>query len=129
MVPKAGDSLTFKVKTPSYYSNTRLYIRISTYSRDTSSFGSSVKTLNTNSTKITTSWKQYSIDLSPYAGSTIFVAFQVVDKNGLNLLLDDIHGPIVLPDADCIAPKDVTIRNIITSGADVSWGEVGYASS
>ena len=52
-----------------------------------------------------------------------------MDKNGLNLLLDDIHGPIVLPDADCIAPKDVTIRNIITSGADVSWGEVGYASS
>ena len=128
MAPKAGDSLTFKVKTTGYYSGTKLYIRVSTSSKDTSSFGSSVKTLSTNS-EIPTSWKQYSIDLSPYVGSTIFVAFQVVDNNGLNLLLDDIHGPIVLPDADCITPKDVTIRNIITSGADISWSEVGYASS
>ena len=129
MVPKAGDSLTFKVKTPSYYSNTRLYIRISTYSRDTSSFGPPVKTLNTESTKLTTSWKQYSIDLSPYAGSSIFVAFQVVDANGLNLQLDDIHGPIISPIGSCAAPNNISVKNTTTTGADVSWSEEGYASS
>ena len=82
-----------------------------------------------DSTKITTSWKQHSIDLSPYAGSTIFVAFQVVDKWGLNLLLDDIHGPSVFPEVDCIVPKNITVENIITTGADISWHENGYASS
>ena len=84
MSPKIGDSLTFKIKTTNYWSGTKIYIRISTSSKDTSSFGAPVKTLNTNSTKLTTSWVQYNIDLSPYVGSSVFVAFQVVDKYGLN---------------------------------------------
>ncbi len=130
MVPKAGDSLTFKVKTPTQYESTKLYIRVSTSSKDTSNFGAPVKTLNTDSTKITTSWKQYSIDLSPYAGRTIFVAFQVVDKWGLHLLLDDIQGAGIEPEVDCIAPKNVRIGNIVTTGgADISWSGDGYASS
>lgn len=129
MTPKAGDSLTFKVKTPTQYESTKLYIRVSTSSKDTSNFGAPVKTLNTDSTKITTSWKQHSIDLSPYVGSTIFVAFQVVDKWGLHLLLDDIQGAGIEPEVDCTTPKNITVENIITTGADISWHENGYASS
>ena len=129
MAPKAGDSLTFKVKTPSYYSNTRLYIRISTSSKDTSSFGAPVKTLSTAS-EIPTTWKKYSIDLSSYAGSSnVYVAFQVIDNNGLSLLLDDIHGAMIFPNSDCVVPYGLQIRNITTTGADISWSGDGYASS
>lgn len=129
MSPKIGDSLTFKIKTTNYWSGTKIYIRISTSSKDTSSFGAPVKTLNTNSTKLTTSWVQYNIDLSPYVGSSVFVAFQVVDKYGLNVLLDDIHGPMISPIGSCTAPNAMQVRNINTTGADISWSEDGYASS
>ena len=59
----------------------------------------------------------------------VYVAFQVLDTNGLNVLLDDIHGAMILPSTDCSAPKDIAVSGIEATSAALSWTETGFASS
>jgi len=132
MFPTVGDSLTFSVKTdnifPAVKDPTSLNVKISRASSNVNDFTVTALTLRTKM-GISKTWTQHKIDLSPYAGSMIYVAFQVLDTNGINIFLDEVHGAEVLPSTDCSAPKDIAISGLAATFAALSWTETGFASS
>ena len=129
MFPAVGDSLTFCMKTERKYTSnpTVVHVKVSTADAAISNFATTAFTLRGND--FSTTWTRYKVDLSPYAGSMVYVAFQVLDTNGLNVLLDDIHGAMILPSTDCSAPKDIALSGITATSANLSWTETGFASS
>ena len=131
MYPIAGNSLTFLVKSDFVYPNsqTRLNIKVSTATKDTADFHDTPLTLSgRNTTDFTTDWVRHTVDLSPYADNEIYVAFQVIDTNGLSILLDDIHGANVCI-SNCAIPDSIKATNITVNSADISWAEMGSATS
>ena len=132
MFPTVGDSLTFSVKTdnifPAVKDPTSLNVKISRASSNVNDFTVTALTLRTKM-GISKTWTQHKIDLSPYAGSMIYVAFQVLDTNGINIFLDEVHGAEVLPSTDCSAPKDIALSGITATSVNLSWTETGFASS
>lgn len=134
MYPIAGDSLTFSVKSDFVYRNSHTYlkIKVSTATNDTADFHDTPLTLSGMTTitpdTFTTYWVRHRVDLSPYADNEIYVAFQVVDTNGLSVLLDDIRGANVCV-SNCAIPDSINANNITINSADISWAEMGSATS
>ena len=134
MYPIAGDSLTFLVKSDYVYPNSHTYlnIKVSTATNDTADFHDTPLTLGGMTTitpdTFTTYWVRHRVDLSPYADNEIYVAFQVVDTNGLSVLLDDIRGANVCV-SNCAIPDSINANNITINSADISWAEMGSATS
>ena len=82
--------LSFWVKCASYYANTTLNVKVSTATDAITDF-SSTALLTLSNAQITTTWVQKTVDLSAYAGQRIYIGFQVLDANGLRIMLDDIY--------------------------------------
>lgn len=62
-----------------------------------------------DATFTTAGWKHESVDLAPYAGQTIEIAFEAISKFGNDVLLDDVFiGPAAL--------QNVTLANSTTNG-------------
>lgn len=58
------------------------------------------------------------IDLLPYNGQTVYLAFHVQDDYGTGVLLDDIH---IYDLPTCYAPTGLAISNIGMNSATASW--------
>lgn len=58
------------------------------------------------------------IDLLPYNGQTIYLAFHVHDDYGTGVYLDDIH---IYDLPTCNVPTNVAVNNVGTNSATVSW--------
>ena len=87
----SGDSLKFYLWWFGSYQDT-VYVKLSTTTNATASFTTTLKTLDTNSLRPMSTWKRFAIDLTPYAGQNIYIAFQekVADNynNGAYIALD-----------------------------------------
>ncbi|MDR0971977.1 MAG: fibronectin type III domain-containing protein, partial [Bacteroidales bacterium] len=120
-VESTSDSIIFYVTTDSWYANTTLNVRISTTDNQTSSFNETALLSLTSATDVPElTWARYAIGLSAYVNQEVYIAFQVVDDNGMNILLDDVQGPnIVLP--SCLAPTNLTATNPTINSIDLSW--------
>ncbi len=86
----AGDTLKFfarKVFSSTYIPDT-LQIRVSTTDTSVASFSNLVIAYDVNA--FTTTFVQYSVDLSAFAGQNVYVAFRHFDFDGNGLAVDDI---------------------------------------
>jgi len=61
-----------------------------------------------------TRWTEYSIDLSAYAGQTVYIGFWYNSINTLTFYLDDIH--ISQPVARDVRVTSVTLNDVVASG-------------
>ena len=89
-VPAAGLEMSFWVKCPTYYSGTTLNVKVSDGTNAVADFSPTAELTLANA-QFTTSWVQYTVNLAAYAGQQIYVGFQVVDNNGLRVMLDDVE--------------------------------------
>ncbi|MBQ1781121.1 MAG: fibronectin type III domain-containing protein [Bacteroidales bacterium] len=58
------------------------------------------------------------IDLLPYSGQTLYLAFHIQDDYGTGVYLDDIH---IYDLPTCYAPTNLAVSNVGTTSATVSW--------
>ncbi len=127
MNPIVGQNFSFKIKTSTYYSGTKVYIKLSTTDNLVASFDTTLLTLE-NRQQITRSWQEYSVDLSAWAGSSIYVAFHVEDHDGMRILIDEVNGGNLKP-IPCPTPISLDIQNITPNSANVNWVENGSATN
>lgn len=105
----AGDSLTFswwEVANANYADS--YSVKISTTTADTTAFTITARP----STAAAGSWTQQSIDLTAYAGQSVYVAFHHVDYDMNYLLIDDIElyqGAYVPPAPDTLTVTVATM--------------------
>ncbi|MBI5403807.1 MAG: choice-of-anchor J domain-containing protein [Ignavibacteriae bacterium] len=89
-----GDSLTFfliKQYAQGPFPPDSLMVKISTTDSLMTSFGASVLTINIAALPTGTQvWRKYTVNLSQYAGSNIFIAFQHRNFNGHGCALDSV---------------------------------------
>ncbi len=84
---QSGDSLVFYAKSHSTSFLEDFNVRLSTASRtDTADFSETLLQV----TETPYAWTRYSLDLSSYAGQTVFLAWQCVSVDQYYLYLDDI---------------------------------------
>src|SRR5574344_1684586 len=125
IVSSTTDSLVFWAMKYSS-GTTSIKIRVSTSTLDTNSFGTAIATYTP--TNLTTTFQRFAIPLSAYVGQNVYIAFQVIDANGIHTIIDDVTGPTVwLP--SCPTPSNFAVKNISANSATVSWHERGSASS
>lgn len=105
----AGDSLTFRWWEAANANYADSYsVMISTTTADTASFTITARP----STAAAGSWTQQSIDLTAYAGQSVYVAFHHVDYDMNYLLIDDIElyqGAYVPPAPDTLTVTVATM--------------------
>src|SRR5690554_5037061 len=78
------DTISFWIKTSTYYANTSLTVFVSSTTNDISSFDTiNPALLSLVDNQITTTWTKYSIPLTNYIGQDIFIGFRVKDQNGM----------------------------------------------
>ncbi|MDR0972225.1 MAG: fibronectin type III domain-containing protein [Bacteroidales bacterium] len=124
-IENEDDSISFYIKAGNLSSGTTLNVRISTTNKEITSFNATplltfISGTSSTTSDFTTSWVRYAIELSPYIGEEIYIAFQVVDNNGIRVMLDDVQGPnIVLP--LCPKPTNLTISDVTTTSVNLSW--------
>lgn len=58
------------------------------------------------------------IDLLPFSGQSVYLAFHILDDYGTGVYLDDIH---IYDLPTCYAPTNVAVNNVGTNSATVSW--------
>ncbi|MDO9391531.1 MAG: choice-of-anchor J domain-containing protein [bacterium] len=89
---QANDTLYFwmNIYDPGYEDDT--YIKISTGDNQPASFTTTLLHLydDYGSGNYVYSWTQYAIDLSAYAGQTVYLAFQHTDDCGAGVFIDDV---------------------------------------
>ncbi|MFA7082726.1 MAG: choice-of-anchor J domain-containing protein, partial [Bacteroidales bacterium] len=121
------DSISFWVRCPSNGTGTLLNILLSTTDNSVSSFNP-ISLLTLSNTNITPIWTRHSIALSNYIGNDIYIAFQVIDNYGMEIMLDDISGPqLFVP--SCIRPTSLSVSNITTNSANISWVPANQSDS
>ncbi|MFA6200446.1 MAG: fibronectin type III domain-containing protein [Bacteroidales bacterium] len=129
LVVATNDTLKFyAAKSSSGATDFRVCISNSYVNGDISSFDTINPLFHVLATNLPTTFAtQYMIDLSAYAGQEVYIAFQTTDYNGCNVFLDNITGPnLFVP--SCPKTSVLTLGNITTTSADVSWTENGTAN-
>jgi len=117
------DTISFWIKTSTYYSGTSFSVFISSTTNDIASFNTSnpalLSLVNNN---ITTTWTKYSVPLSAYIGQNIYVGFRVQDQDGMRIMLDDVTGPNLFVPA-CPKPTSLQASNPTASPTsfDLGW--------
>jgi len=133
LTPVAGNNiLTFYVRdhssSTSYdYTNEYLYVKVSTTNNATTSFVTTK--LTKDYLEITTTYQQFSVDLSEFNDMNIYVAFHRLATGGNYVYVDDVAGPPLYVANDPEPTNHVTdfITTAITSSAiTLTWtGSVG----
>ena len=124
LVPATSETLSFYVSAASY-GGTTLKVEISTTGNEAADFTTELATYTTGSsgtigTTSNSTFVQKTIDLSDYVGQEIYVAFHVIDNDGGRICIDDVSG-VTLFVPSCPKPTALTIANITTNSADLSW--------
>lgn len=100
--PEAGNVLTFWAKAGSINTNPEKFhfaVLLSESGSDVADFTDTLQVLSLGAedAQIGTSWKQYSVDLSAYAGKDVFVAFYLkLSASVTALYIDEVGGEIPL---------------------------------
>lgn len=103
--PVIGDSLRFLMfSSPESFTNT-FTVEVSTSDVSTDNF-SVIRTIEVSDFP-TENWYSFAIDMSPYAGQNIYVAFHDVQFQGTEIGLDNVSGVrLFVPDCDTIVVTD-----------------------
>lgn len=103
--PVIGDSLRFLMfSSPESFTNT-FTVEVSTSDVSTDNF-SVIRTIEVSDFP-TENWYSFAIDMSPYAGQNIYVAFHDVQFQGTVIGLDNVSGVrLFVPDCDTIVVTD-----------------------
>ena len=121
--PAAGEKLHFAARVKEYASQGKLNIEVSTTGTDAASFVE-VASYSTSSRVEghlwKTEWREYEVDLSAFTGQRIYVAFRQVGEAD-HIYLDKVYGLTLAGDASCEAPYGITVSEVLSSGATVSW--------
>ncbi len=80
---------------------------------------------NWNNIPLTTSWEKVTVDLSPYAGQTIFFAWHYYANYQYYVYLDDVEI-IVLP--DCPDPQELSATPISPTDVNLDWETWDYVT-
>ncbi|MBQ0112854.1 MAG: choice-of-anchor J domain-containing protein, partial [Bacteroidales bacterium] len=124
LLPQDGDVVSFYVYPtyPNYASSTTFTVEVSTTTPEIAEF-TAVHTV-----AWVNGFNQVTVDLSDYAGETIYVAFHVVDDYGTGTVIDDITGPEMVV-AACTKSKSLAVSNLATDGATLSWTDDSQAGA
>ena len=109
---KTGMTLSFyaKLGNINFADDSKLYIEVSTSTSDTANF-TQIQAIDLSDT-----YQKYDIDLSEYNGQNIYIAFHVVDNNGIGIYVDDVF----IPNVDCPAPTDI-VSSFVTDNGTLSF--------
>lgn len=112
----AGDALTFYHQDIDSWDYGSSYeIRVSTTSQTNAASFTTIQTFT--ETQTPTSYGLVAIDLSAYAGSSIYIAFVQVQDCGDAWYIDDVY--VGAP--QCLPPTALNATNITTTTADLGW--------
>ena len=124
--PVAGENLKFSAIIGDYASTGELRIEVSLGGTDAASF-ELLDTYYTSQSKgdeahrlWKSEWKEYTIDLSAYKGSAIYIGFhQAGGTDGI--YIDDIKGVSLYEETNCENPTNVVLSNLDAHEATFSW--------
>ncbi|MEM3341199.1 MAG: choice-of-anchor J domain-containing protein, partial [Thermoplasmata archaeon] len=111
-----GMYLSFWVR--DIYSGTaELSVNLSTTGNQVNDF--TVNLLTLSDTDITTTWTEYVIDLTPYAGQNVYIGFNFKNQNSISVYLDDVYigtprqNILVFEDTQVITTINVSQSHIV----------------
>lgn len=124
--PQTGEKLKFSAIIGDYAASGELRIEVSLGSKDAGSF-EVLDTYYTSQSKgdeahrlWKSDWKEYTIDLSAYKGSAIYIGFhQAGGTDGI--YIDDIKGVSLYEESDCENPTDVVLSSLDAHEATFTW--------
>lgn len=126
LYPQAGDAITFYMGIEGLYYNLEniTTVEVSTTGTDPANF-TVVRNLTVADFTMEDNWYSFSVNLSAYAGQSIYVAFHNVITSsdlfaGGNVYLDNVNGPNMAV-AQCTTPSGLAATNITASTADLTW--------
>ena len=124
--PAAGESLNFQACIGDYASSGELRIEVSLSGTETGSF-EVLDTYYTSKSKgdaahqlWKSEWKNYTIDLSQYVGSSIYIAFHQAGSTDV-IFLDNISGVSLRGASDCENPSNIVLSNPEAHSATFTW--------
>ncbi len=124
--PASGESLTFSVISGGAASTGELRIEVSLSNTDPGSFDV-LETYYTSTKKgdaahqlWTSDWKEYTIDLSAYVGSSIYIGFhQAGETDGI--FLDDVSGVSLRGTSNCENPTNIVLSSLDAHQVTFTW--------
>ena len=124
--PASGESLSFQACIGDYASTGELRIEVSLGDTETGSF-EVLDTYYTSTKKgdaahqlWKSEWKTYTIDLSQYVGSSIYIAFHQVGTTE-KIFIDNVSGVSLRGDASCENPSNVVLSSLEAHSATFTW--------
>ena len=124
--PAAGESLSFQACIGDYASSGQLRIEVSLSGTDASSF-ELLDTYYTSQSKgdaahrlWKSEWRTYTIDLSQYAGSSIYIGFHQAGSTDV-IFLDNVSGVSLRGTSTCENPSNIVLSNLTAHSATFSW--------
>ena len=124
--PAAGEDLKFSAMIGDNASNGELRIEVSLAGTDVTSF-EVLDTYYTSTKKgdaahqlWKSEWKEYTIDLSAYQGSSIYIAFHQANDAD-KIYLTDIKGVSLKGTSSCENPSDIVLSNLEAHSATFTW--------
>jgi len=114
----SGDSLKFNLWWFGAYQDS-LFVMLSTSTNAIGSFSTTLLAVDTNNLSPMASWKKYSINLTPYAGQNVYVAFrEKISDNvamGAYFALDLVSMGVPAPND--VAMQSIDVASIIAPGS------------
>lgn len=124
--PDAGEKLKFSACIGDYASTGELRVEVSLSGTDASSF-EVLETYYTSQSKgdaahqlWKSEWKEYTIDLSAYKGSAIYIGFhQAGGTDGI--FLDDVKGVSLKGEGNCENPSGIVLSELSAHEVTFTW--------
>jgi len=124
--PAAGESLSFQACIGDYASSGELRIEVSLSGTEASSF-EVLDTYYTSKSKgdaahqlWKSEWRTYTIDLSQYVGSSIYIGFHQAGSTNV-IYVDNIGGVSLRGTSTCENPSNIVLSNLEAHGVSFSW--------
>lgn len=124
--PADGENLQFSAIIGDYASTGELRIEVSLSGTDAGSF-EPIDTYYTSTKKgdaahqlWKSEWKEYTIDLSAYKGSAIYIGFHQVGSTE-KIYIDDVQGVSLKGDGECENPSNIVLSNLDAHSATFTW--------
>lgn len=127
LAPASGESLSFWLYAQYSSYQTTIQVEVSTTTNAAASFSSVIGTYvscSSGDNSFTSTWKNFTIDLSSYVGQEIYIAFHAIDADGNNVYLDDVSG-VTLKQEGCPKPKSLATSAISANSASFIWTQGG----
>ena len=124
--PAAGESLSFQACIGDYASSGELRIEVSLSGTEPSSF-EVLDTYYTSKSKgdaahqlWKSEWRTYTIDLSQYVGSSIYIGFHQAGSTDV-IFLDNISGVSLRGTSTCENPSNIVLSNLEAHQVTFTW--------